>query len=42
LPAKKVFKTNILEDDLEELAISNGEVELDYKPFELITLRLQL
>ena len=38
----KSFKTNILEDDLEELAIIEGNILISYKPFEVITLRLQL
>lgn len=39
---KQVYKTNILEDDLEELQITNGKFLVSYKPFEIVTLRMQL
>lgn len=50
LPVKKVFKTNLLEDDLEELEFQevevNGEttkeIELVLRAFEVVTVRLQL
>jgi len=43
LDVKKVFKTNVLEDDLEELKYSSsGEVEIELRPFEVATFRLQL
>jgi alpha-mannosidase len=42
LDVKQVFKTNILEDDLEEYKIENGKVEITLRPFEVATLRLQL
>ena len=42
LPVKKAFKTNILEDDLEEVPLEDGVIPLLHKPFEVITLRLQL
>jgi len=50
LPIKRVFKTNILEDDLEELPFQeveiNGEttreIELGFRAFEVVTIRLQL
>jgi len=52
LPVKKVFKTNVLEDDLEELDIQmiagggsgrkGAEVEVELRAFEVATFRLQL
>ena len=42
LPVRKVFMTNILEDDLEEVPLEDGVIPLLHKPFEVITLRLQL
>ncbi|KAI9745137.1 MAG: Glycoside hydrolase, 38 vacuolar alpha mannosidase [Claussenomyces sp. TS43310] len=42
LDVKKVWKTNILEDDLEELRIDKGQVEITLRPFEVATFRLQL
>jgi alpha-mannosidase len=50
LPVKKVYKTNILEDDLEELSFEqveiNGEtftdINLELRAFEVQTIRLQL
>ena len=42
LPVRMVFMTNILEDDLEEVPLEDGVIPLLHKPFEVITLRLQL
>ena len=42
LGAKKVWKCNLLEDDLEELKIEKGAVALELRPFEVQTFRLQL
>ncbi|KAH7367850.1 alpha-mannosidase [Plectosphaerella cucumerina] len=38
----KVFKTNILEDDLEEVAVSEGSFEVTLGPFEVATYRIVL
>ncbi|KAL0640633.1 Glycoside hydrolase, 38 vacuolar alpha mannosidase [Maublancomyces gigas] len=50
LPVKKAFKTNLLEDDLEELDLVHSEVsgkkvtsiKITLRPFEVATYRLQL
>jgi alpha-mannosidase len=42
LDVKKVWKTNILEDDGEELKIEKGKVDIILKTFEVATFRLQL
>lgn len=50
LPVKKVFKTNLLEDDLEEVDFVHCEVsgkkvtniKITFRPFEVATYRLQL
>lgn len=44
IPVKKAWKTNVLEDDLEEIKIeSSGEgIEIELRPFEVATYRLQL
>lgn len=42
LDVKKVWKTNVLEDDLEEMKIKDGKVDITLRPFELATFRLQL
>lgn len=50
LPVKKAFKTNLLEDDLEELDFVHSEVsgkkvtniKITLRPFEVATYRLQL
>lgn len=42
LDVKKVYETNVLEDDLEEVKISSGEVKIELRPFEVKTYRLQL
>jgi alpha-mannosidase len=43
LPVKKVFKTNALEDDLEELEVyGKGKIDIELRAFEVATYRLQL
>ena len=43
LPVKKVYKTNALEDDLEEQEIyGKSKVDIELRPFEVATYRLQL
>ena len=43
LPVKKVFKTNALEDDLEEQKIyGKGKIDIELRAFEVATFRLQL
>jgi alpha-mannosidase len=40
VPFKKATKTNLLEEEPEALASKNGEIELVYRPFEIITIVL--
>ncbi|KKY26012.1 putative alpha-mannosidase [Diplodia seriata] len=42
VPVKKAFKTNLLEDDGEELDVEDGGVEVELRAFEVATFRLQL
>jgi alpha-mannosidase len=43
LPVKKVYKTNALEDDLEEQEVyGKSKVDIELRPFEVATFRLQL
>jgi hypothetical protein len=50
LPIRKAFKTNVLEDDGDEIdmlvslkaGIRIANVELVIKPFEVVTLRLEI
>lgn len=43
LPVKGVYKTNVLEDDEEELEVyGKGKVDIELRPFEVATYRLQL
>lgn len=43
LPIKAVYKTNALEDDEEELEVyGKGKVDIEQRPFEVATYRLQL
>ncbi|KAK7729560.1 Glycoside hydrolase, 38 vacuolar alpha mannosidase [Botryosphaeria dothidea] len=42
VPVKKVWKTNLLEDDGEELVIEDGGVEVELRAFEVATFRLGL
>ncbi len=39
--ATKVFVTDMLENDLYELPIVDGKVKVDFKPFEIITLKIK-
>jgi alpha-mannosidase len=42
LDVKKAWKTNILEDDGEEVKVEQGKISITLKPFEVATFRLQL
>jgi alpha-mannosidase len=44
IPVKKVWKTNVLEDDLEEVKIEKDGtgIEIEVRAFEVATYRLQL
>ena len=42
LAIKKVFTTNILEDDGSEVEIKGGEIAIELRAFEVATYRLQL
>jgi alpha-mannosidase len=42
LPIKQAFKTNVLEDDLGELTVKDQAIEIELRPFEVATFRLQL
>lgn len=42
LDVKRVWKTNVLEDDGEELKYDGGKVQIVLRPFEVATFRLQL
>ncbi|MCJ1445098.1 MAG: Alpha-mannosidase 2C1 [Stictis urceolatum] len=42
LDVKKVYATNILEDDGEEVKFKGGEAAIKLRPFEVATFRLQL
>ncbi|CZR51050.1 probable alpha-mannosidase [Phialocephala subalpina] len=41
-PLSKIFKTNILEDDEEEIPFNDGKFEVDLGPFQVCTYRLVL
>lgn len=42
LDVKRVWKTNLLEDDEEELKLEKGRLSIQLRPFEVATFRLQL
>ncbi|MHB9031726.1 MAG: alpha-mannosidase [Anaerolineae bacterium] len=42
LPVKAVWRTNMLEENECELSVKDGSVELDLRPFEVVTLRYKL
>lgn len=39
---KKVYKTNLLEDDIEEVKFADCKFDIDLRAFEVVTYRLQL
>jgi alpha-mannosidase len=42
LGVKKAWKTNILEDDEDEVTVVKGKIDIILRPFEVATFRLQL
>ncbi|RDL36852.1 Alpha-mannosidase [Venustampulla echinocandica] len=42
LDVKRVWKTNVLEDDEEEIKFAEGKIDITLRPFEVATFRLQL
>lgn len=42
LPVKSIWKTNLLEDDEQLLRFQGSRVEVELRPFEVATFRLQL
>lgn len=42
LPVKKVWRCNVLEDDEQKLEVQDGKVEIELRPFEVATFRLQM
>lgn len=42
LPVKRVWKSNLLEDDEHEMKFQDGRVEVELRAFEVATFRLQL
>ena len=41
-PIAAAWRTDLLERDLEPASVEDGAVTLSLRPFELVTLRLQL
>jgi hypothetical protein len=37
---EKVFTVNLIEDEKEELNMRNGKLELEFKPFEIKSLKM--
>ncbi|KAI9803462.1 MAG: hypothetical protein M1825_001805 [Sarcosagium campestre] len=42
LPVHRAWKCNVLEDDEDSLSIHQGKVDIELRPFEVATFRLQL
>ena len=40
VPADKAVLTNLLEDEKDEVALSDGEFKLSFKPFEIKTVKI--
>ena len=41
-PVKGAWLTNLLEDEEEEVKVGAGEIEIEVKPFEIVTLKVSL
>ena len=41
LPASRAFLCDILERDRQEVAVTDGEIELELTPFKILTLKLE-
>jgi len=39
LPVEKAWLADLMENELEKVALKNGKVQLDLKPFEIVTLK---
>jgi alpha-mannosidase len=39
LPVEKAWRADMLENELESVTLKNGKVQLDLKPFEIVTLK---
>jgi alpha-mannosidase len=39
---KSAYLTNMLEEDISELVINSNSILLDFKPFEILTVRLKM
>jgi alpha-mannosidase len=42
LPVKTASETNLVEEQTGPLAVANGKIKLDFRPFEIKTVRLSL
>lgn len=42
LPVKRVVETNLMEQEEKRLAIKNGKLALEFKPFQIVTLKLKM
>jgi alpha-mannosidase len=38
LPFTRAARANLLEDEEAELAVTDGEIELDYRPHQILTV----
>ena len=41
LPVSKAWTTDLMENELEKLELKSGKVQLDLKPFEIVTLKFE-
>ena len=39
-PVKEAYITNMIEENVRNVAIENNEISIDFKAFEIVTLRL--
>jgi len=41
LPVERVFYCDLLERNLEEILVREGEIQLEVRPFQVLTLKLE-
>ncbi|MBU0715570.1 MAG: hypothetical protein KJ964_09480 [Verrucomicrobia bacterium] len=42
LPVKRVFETNLMEKEEKRLVMKNGKLVLEFKPFQIVTVKLKM
>jgi alpha-mannosidase len=40
MPVKRVMETNLMEEEERTLTLHNGKVDISFKPFQIVTIKL--